>query len=190
MSLQLTQESSNGNLEELVPNEALLTPEKKEAIRGIVSHELGHAVAAWAQGIPLTRLVFSVENGKQKGGTTFYSFENVTPRIHGVCLAAGLAGELTLLGEDYVRASGFRGLRSDSTWLNRLGYTSQEQKADLLREALGLLNTNVEVYKKWALEIQEQMETAVKNGQDKIEITRELMEKMGILDYYKPQNLQ
>jgi len=119
----------------------------------------------------------------------FHSFEKVTPRIHGVCLTAGLAGELTILGEDYVRNSGFRGLRSDSTWLNRLGYTTQEQKADLLREALGLLNSSLELYKEWLLKIQEKMETAVKSGNDTIQITREQLEEMGILDYYKPKSL-
>ena len=169
--------------QETPSNEVIVSPEKAEASKGIVSHELGHAVVAWAQGIPLMKVELSIEGGKQSGSTVFNSFENVTPRMHGVCLTAGLAGELILLGEDYVRSSGFRGLRTDSAWLNRLGFTTQEQKADLLAEALAILHKNMAVYKKWAAALEAAMIQATQNGVNTIEITRDTMKDLGILDF-------
>ena len=172
------------NIEQFNQNEIALTPEKKETIKGIVVHKVGHAVVAWAQGIPLMRIDLYVEGGKQSGSTIYNSLENVTPQMQGICITAGLAGELILLGEEYVRNSGFKGLKSDSAWLNRLGFTNQEQKAELLKNALGILNENLDLYKDWTSRLAETMEIAATSGQEKMQITRERMESMGILDYY------
>lgn len=123
--------------------EGMLSQEVMETIKDITAHEGAHAFVSLKLGIPLMKIELSIANGRSSGGVVWNDLRGVTPEMQGIAYTAGLAGELVILGEEHVRASGFKGLRTDSKWLNRLGFVSQEAKAKLLTEALEMLTNNL-----------------------------------------------
>lgn len=162
------------------PTEVQLPPEKLENIRAITAHEGAHAFVSLKLGIPLMKIEMSIENGRHSGGVVWNDMRGVTPEMQGISYTAGLAGELVVLGEDYVRESGFKGLRIDSKRLNQLGYTSQEEKARLLTEALDILTTNSAEFNSFRKVLENELVQSSQNGTDAVLIDMARMSELGI----------
>jgi len=130
--------------------EGTLDPELVRSIDALSAHEGAHAFVSVKLGIPLMRLETAItrkgDHYEQLGGVAWSDLRGVSTEARGISYTAGLAGELFIMGEEYVRRSGFRGLRTDSKRLNALGYTTQEQKAELLTKALRVLADNREEF--------------------------------------------
>jgi hypothetical protein len=162
------------------PIEVQLSPEKQENIKAITAHEGAHAFVSLKLGIPLMKIEMNIENGKQSGGVVWSDIQGVTPEMQGISYTAGLAGELVVLGEDYVRNSGFKGLRTDSKRLNHLGYVSQEDKARLLTEAIGIITTNQDEFEEFRTTLERELVETAKKGSDKVLLDRDRLTELGM----------
>ncbi|NMB91356.1 hypothetical protein GYA37_00750 [candidate division WWE3 bacterium] len=160
--------------------EAQLSPEKQENIRAITAHEGAHAFVSLKLGIPLMKIEMSIENDKQAGRIVWNDLKGITTEMRGISYAAGLAGELVVLGEDYVRNNGFKGVRTDSKRLNQLGYISQEDKARLLTEALDVLISNKDDFEKFRATLERELIKASRKGTDRILLDRDRLTELGI----------
>ena len=122
------------------------------------SGEKDNSVEKWA---PSLTKVINHEHGhaymtKYLGGDCFYEFNLETNEgaVHqlgkldkhsrALVVVSGFAAEVIEEGVNNLVNSGrgSKGLSSDSRDLDNLGYTSQEQKAKLLEEAIDILNCN------------------------------------------------
>lgn len=164
------------------PEAIEIKPEMKEAITEITAHEGAHAFVSWKLGIPLMKIELSVTEARPSGMVVWNDMRGLTPEIQGISYTAGLAGELFILGEEHVRNSGFKGLRTDSKRLNQLGYVTQEDKAKLLSRALGILTENADEFKGFQALLLEKLEMEVQKGTTTLVLDRDTLQGIGFAE--------
>ena len=110
--------------------------------KAVIAHETAHALVAHLIGLGVS----SLEINNNSGNVVFETLAKASYKSQAITYAAGFAGELMVMGPEYLRKTKFSGFKTDSIWINRLGFTSSEAKADLVSAALTLLKENQESY--------------------------------------------
>lgn len=123
-----------------------ITDEILELIQNISDHEGGHAFISLYFGIPLRKVELTVKGDKHSGTVIWNDLTGVSDEQMAICTIAGFAGEIFIMGEEYVVLRGFKGFETDSKRLNSLGFDTQEKKALIALRALEIFSQHKESF--------------------------------------------
>lgn len=135
--------------------------EKLEATaRQLATHEVGHGFMVQKLGGTIFKYVFDLEVGT---GRAYYQRpRTLVSRDRALIIIGGYAAEVVEFGIDALIGRGSKGLYNDSMRLNSLGFDTQDKKAELLIEAMEIIQAHKTEFQKMRDEVEQSLKNKLR----------------------------